>query len=198
MPAYSEACERNKDPILSILTDAFKNIQHVLEIGSGTGQHAVYFARHLPHICWQPSDCEPYIHDIEQRIALEGPANCRTPLVLDVSQQPWPIETVDAVFSANTLHIMSWSCVEDFLAGVGKIIRSGGLLCIYGPIKYNGDYTSDSNAQFDIWLKQRDPLSGIRDFEAVDALAQAQGLKLLQDHKMPANNQLIIWNKYSG
>lgn len=195
MLAHSEACERNKGPILEILRHVFADTHRVLEIGSGTGQHAVHFARHLPQLVWQPTDREDYLPDLIARLALEGSPNIAPPLLLDVNIEPWPVSQTDAIFSANTLHIMSWDEVQDFFRGAGKMVGNGGRLCIYGPFRYNGDYTSESNARFDQHLKHYDPKSGIRDFEAVNALAEEQGFRLLNDYAMPANNQLLVWEK---
>jgi SAM-dependent methyltransferase len=195
MLAFSDACERNKGPILHILREAFAATQHVLEIGSGTGQHAVYFARALTHLTWQPSDVAEYLPGLEERIRAEGSANLRPPVQLDVRDEPWPVGTVDAVYSANTLHIMDWSCVQRFFHGIGTVLAPNGLLCVYGPFRYGGKYTSDSNAAFDQHLRMRDTGSGIRDAEAVDELAAAQGLRLVVDYPMPANNQTRIWRR---
>jgi cyclopropane fatty-acyl-phospholipid synthase-like methyltransferase len=191
--AYSEASERNKDPILRILAAALRDCRTVLEIGSGTGQHAVHFARHLSHLTWQPSDLPEGLPDLEERIAREGPANLRPPIALDVRSHPWPVEPVDALFTANTFHIMDWGSVEHFYQGVGQVLKSRGMLCVYGPFRYRGAFTTASNADFDRYLKVRDPASGIRDFEAVNQLAEDVGLHLVADHAMPANNQALIW-----
>jgi SAM-dependent methyltransferase len=192
---FSEACERNKNPILEVLREAFALAGEVLEIGSGTGQHAVHFSRHLPHLAWQPTDCVENLPGLAARIALEGGDNLRSPVELEVTQACWPVDRADAVFSANTLHIMSWPEVECLFAGVGRVLASGGTLAVYGPFRYGGRYTAASNEQFDHGLRSRDPASGIRDFEAVDELARAQGLTLLDDRPMPANNQLITWRR---
>ena len=121
--------------------------------------------------------------------------NTRLPIALDVNQTPWPVAPVDGVFTANTLHIISWPEVACLLAGVGQALRPEGVLCIYGPFNYGGEFTSESNARFDLWLKARDPLSGVRDFEAVCALAQKHGLVLQQDHPMPVNNRTLVFRK---
>jgi len=189
----SEACERNKDPILGVLRGAFAATRQVLEIGSGTGQHAVYFARHLPKLRWQPSETDENLGMLRARVELEGTANLAPPVRLDVRTHPWPAAGFDGVFSANTLHIMSWEAVSDFFHGVGELLPSQGVLCIYGPFRYAGRYTSESNAAFDGFLKERDPLSGIRDFEAVNALARQEGLELDGDHDMPAHNRTLVW-----
>lgn len=199
MPSFSEACERNKIPILEVLKDAYSHRTNVLEIGSGTGQHAVHFARHLQHLMWHPSELAEYIPDLAERLAVEGSENIAEPLELNVGNHPWLDDSlrcrVDGVFTANTLHIMSWQDVEQFFAGVGAVLDRTGTLCIYGPFRYRGRYTSESNAIFDRFLKHRDPLSGIRDFEDLSTLAENQGLRLCDDHVMPANNQLLIWVK---
>jgi cyclopropane fatty-acyl-phospholipid synthase-like methyltransferase len=193
--AVSEACERNKGPILAVLAGELDASRAVLEIGSGTGQHAVHFATHLPHLTWQPSDVRAQLPPLIERLAREAPPNVRAPVALDVRDDPWPLASFDAVFSANSLHIMAWSAVREFFRGTGAVLRAGGVLCVYGPVRYRGEYTSESNAQFDLWLKARDPQSGIRDFEALDELALAQGLRLRADHAMPANNQTLVWRR---
>jgi cyclopropane fatty-acyl-phospholipid synthase-like methyltransferase len=195
MLALSEACERNKGPILEVLAVELAASTRVLEIGSGTGQHAVYFAAQLPHLVWQPSELPEDVPALLEHIRLEVGANLRPPLALDVRAHPWPTAPADAVFSANTLHIMAWSAVGEFFRGVGEVLEAPGVLCVYGPFRFHGEYTSDSNAEFDRWLKSRDPLSGIRDFEALDELAQAQGLEFCADHAMPANNRTLVWRR---
>lgn len=193
--SISEACERNKEPILRILTEALAHSRVVLEIGSGTGQHAVHFATHLPHLSWQPTDRADYLPGLRERIAHDGPGNLLPAIELDVRNLPWPVGPVDAIFTANTLHIMEWAAVEDLFRGVGSVLRAPGVLCVYGPFRYGGRYTSASNAEFDKYLKARDPRSGIRNFEDVNILSGEQGLHLVADHAMPANNQLIVWHK---
>ena len=193
MLPFSEASERNKTPILQALRGTLARHRRVLEIGSGTGQHAVHFARELPHLEWQPTDRADCLPGLIARLELEGPVNLRAPVELDVMQELWPSFAADAVYSANTLHIMSWPEVEALFRGVGRILGRGGLLAVYGPFRYGGAFTTESNAAFDLSLRRRDPLSGIRDFEAVNALAAAQGLELQADRAMPANNQLLTW-----
>jgi len=190
---FSDACERNKGRILEMLRPAFAGCTRVVEIGSGTGQHAVHFARHLPYLRWQPTDRAEHLPGLAARIAAEGPPNLAAPVQLDVLAEPWPAVRGDAVFSANTLHIMSWPAVEAFFAGLPHVLEAGGVLAIYGPFKYGGRFTTESNAAFDAMLRERDPQSGLRDFEAVNALAEAVGLTLEADHDMPANNQLLVW-----
>jgi cyclopropane fatty-acyl-phospholipid synthase-like methyltransferase len=195
MLVTAEACERNKGPILEVLRRELAAQRAVLEIGSGTGQHAVYFAAHLPKLSWQPSEVADLLPTLAERVQLEGCANLKVPIALDVRAARWPDTGADAVFSANTLHIMGADAVEDFFRGAGAVLAENGVLCVYGPFNYRGHYTSDSNAQFDAWLKTRDPESAIRDFEVVDALARAQGLTLAADHAMPANNRTLVWRR---
>ena len=198
MLPLSDACERNKEPILSVLRGRFARCTHVLEIGSGTGQHAVHFARHMPHLIWQPTEQLSHLPDLAARIRLEGSANLRAPTVLDVRQAVWPSRSADGVFTANTLHIMAWTGVCALFRGVADVLASGGALCVYGPFRYGGDYTSESNRAFDRMLQERDPLSGIRDIEAVCELAGPYGLFLAGDHDLPANNRLLVFEKEPG
>jgi SAM-dependent methyltransferase len=191
----SEACERNKDPILAVLRACFATRTQVLEIGSGTGQHAVHFARHLTHLTWQPTERLIYLTDLAARIELEGSANLRAPTVLDVRQPVWPVRSVDAVFTANTLHIMSWPEVIAMYHGIGSVLAPDGLLCVYGPFRYGEKYTSQSNGEFDRMLRERDPASGLRDVYAVTELARPYGLRLVADHDLPAFNRLLVFAK---
>ena len=193
MLPFSDACERNKEPILSVLRGAFAGCTHVLEIGSGTGQHAVHFAQALPKVVWQPSETAEGMPGLRKRIFAEGPKNLRAPVLLDVTETPWDVRKVDGVFTANTLHIMHWPQVEAFFANLPAVAKPGTVLAIYGPFRYGGQYTSESNAAFDEMLHARDRDSGIRDFEAVDALARAAGFRFVADHRMPANNQTLVW-----
>jgi SAM-dependent methyltransferase len=179
---------------LSILKRVFADRRAVLEIGSGTGQHAAYFAPALPHLEWQPSDVAEHLPGIRLWVE-EAPApNLRTPLEIDVDRR-WPEVSADAVFSANTCHIMSWPQVERMFAGVGRLLPPGGVFALYGPFNYGGRHTSESNARFDAMLRSRDPVSGLRDFEAVDALAKTARLVLMEDNPMPANNRMLVWRK---
>jgi cyclopropane fatty-acyl-phospholipid synthase-like methyltransferase len=191
----SEACEQNKASILAVLREVFVTHQTILEIGSGTGQHAVYFGQQLPHLIWQTSDLPEHHPGIKLWLEDAGLANVLAPLALDVASEHWPIDHVDGVFSANAIHIMSWACVEKMFQGIGRVLAKDGSVCLYGPFNYDGHYTSASNARFDAWLKHQNPESGVRDFEEVDALARAQGLRLTRDYAMPANNRTLVWNK---
>ncbi len=193
MLPFSAAAERNKEPILSILGPALAGRSRVLEIGSGTGQHAVYFSRQLPHLAWQPTERADGLDGLAACVSQSGCPNLLAPLELDVAQATWPALRPDAVFTANTLHIMSWPEVEALFAGLGRILEPGALLAVYGPFRYAGAHTAPSNEAFDRGLRQRDPASGVRDFEAVAGLASAQGLVPEADHGMPANNRLLLW-----
>ena len=195
MPPFSQAAENNKNVIGEVLLEAFSSCKLVLEIASGTGQHAVHMGALMPDVIWQTSDLAENHDNIIQRLALEAGENVRRPFALDVAQDDWQVGEVDGAFAANAVHIMSWQHVEALFAGLEKHLAKGGILALYGPYKYGGEYTTESNARFDQWLKDRDAASGIRDFEAVDGLAQNIGLQLQADHKMPANNQLLIWKR---
>ena len=197
MKPYSEACERNRAPILEILREVFADRSSVLEIGSGSGQHAVYFGAGLPHLTWQTSDVPDNHAGIKAWVEEARLPNVLPPLALDVNSDDWPRQRYDAVFSANTLHIVAWQEAGRMFSGIGRILAPGGILAIYGPFNYGGRYTSDSNARFDEWLKARDPASGIRDFENVDALAGSYGFRLERDSPMPANNRTLIWRRLS-
>ncbi len=192
---HAESCDQNREPILSVIGPLFADRTAVLEIGSGTGQHAVYFAERMPHLTWHTSDREENHAGIRAWLEEALLPNTRPPRALDVARQAWPELTVDAVFSANTAHIMHWPEVEALFAGVGRLLLRGGLFTLYGPFNYNGRYTSESNERFDGWLKARDPESGIRDFTDLDALANGAGMTLRQDFEMPANNRILCWEK---
>ena len=192
---FSEACEQNKRPILRVLERELARSRAVLEIGSGTGQHAVFFARGLPHLCWYASELPGGQGGMRLWLEEAGLDNIRGPCTLDVNQRDWPLLEVDAVFSANTAHIMDWSSVVNMLAGVGRLLPLGGVFCLYGPFNYDGAYTSESNARFDAWLQSRDPASGIRDVAALEAVARDNGLHLRYDHEMPVNNRTLVWER---
>jgi SAM-dependent methyltransferase len=198
MLPFSAACERNKEPILEVLRIRFADRAQVLEIGSGTGQHAVHFARALAHLTWHPTEQLAYLADLAERVKLEGGHNLRPPTLLDVTQAVWPVRSVDAMFTANTLHIMSWPEVIALYRGVGAVLAPGGVFCVYGPFRYDGRYTSDSNQEFDRMLQERDPQSGLRDILAITALAEQYGLILDADHDLPANNRLVVFTKEPG
>lgn len=191
---FAESCEQNKHVILDVLQETFLNSSQVLEIASGTGQHAVYFAEKMPHLYWQCSDRATELTGINQWIADSPLTNLANAIELDV-QGRWPKQQYDAVFSANAVHIMSWQSVEAMFNGLKQCLAEHATVCLYGPFNYNGKFTSESNARFDKWLKQRDPQSGIRDFEKLNMLASACGLTFSKDYEMPANNRILCWKK---
>jgi hypothetical protein len=195
---HSPSCDRNREPILTVLRKYFADRHDALEIGSGTGQHAVHFAAAMPGLRWQCSDVADNLPGIRMWLVETALPNTPAPIELDVARGPWPTQTFDAVFSANSLHIMGWADVEALFAGLDAVLANDATLVVYGPFNYGGDYTSDSNREFDGWLKARDRRSGIRDFEAVDALANTVGLKLVADVAMPANNRCLVWRREAG
>lgn len=190
---WSDACERNKGPILQALRTVLRDVGHVLEIGSGTGQHAVWFGAALPGTIWQTSDLAVNHGGIRQWIDEAGLPNVLPPIDLDVTREPWPVAHADAVFSANTAHIMSWSAVDAMFRGIGRILAPGGCFYLYGPFRYGGHHTSESNERFDAALRRENAHMGVRDFEALDSLAQASGLAFVDDLPLPANNRLLVW-----
>ncbi|MFZ5523385.1 MAG: DUF938 domain-containing protein [Pseudomonadota bacterium] len=224
MKPYAESSEVNKVPILAVLKEIFADRKHVLEIASGTGQHAVYFGRELPHLIWQPSELPQHLAGIQAWLDEAQLPNVLPPIAIDVNDDQWPFiksvrpelvegdalqESVrpevskgeghpistspDAIFNANTVHIISWPEVERLFAHIARVITPGGYVCLYGPYNYDGKFTSESNGRFDAWLKSRDPNSGVRDFEEVNRLAASHGLELLRDISMPSNNRILVW-----
>lgn len=226
----SPACERNREPILAVLREHFDDRRRVLEIGSGSGQHAVHFAAAMPWLLWQCTDRAVALPGIGMWLEEAALANTPPPLELDVAAWPWfqtPFvrsgsgsaqrsaptpalprkrereqgstrenqQAFDVAFSANTLHIMSWGEVEALFDGLDAVLTDDAVVAVYGPFNYGGTYSSDSNREFDAWLKARDLRSGIRDFEAVDGLARAIGLRLIEDVAMPANNRCLMWRR---
>jgi len=192
---FAPACERNWRPILDVLREILPQRGRVFEIGSGTGQHIVYFARHLPGLTWQPSDVHTNLSSIEawrREACLE---NIEPALALDLYVDDWSIAAVDCVISINTLHIVSWEGVERLIRKASALLPVGGLLYVYGPFRYADWPLEPSNLEFDRWLKRRDPRSGIRDIVAVDRLAQDADLEMEGDRVMPANNRSIWWRK---
>lgn len=193
---FSPACERNREPILAVLREQLAGPARVLEIGGGTGQHAEFFAAHLPHVHWQSSDRGDYLPGLAARVAGANLPNLPAPFELDVARRTlWPTQRFDVAYSANTLHIMGWSEVEQFFELVGAALEPRSRLVVYGPFNYGGRFTSESNAAFDAQLRAGDPKRGIRDFEAVDALARAQAFTLAADNAMPANNRCLVWRR---
>jgi len=190
--AFSEACERNKAPILGALLPLLPRRGHVLEIGSGTGQHVVHFAPQWPGLSWQPSERREQLADLNARIRLEGPSNVLPAIELNV-EGLWPDRLFAAAYSANTAHIMSWAAVCAMFAGVGRRLPSGAVFCLYGPFRVGGSHTAASNAEFDRQLRARDPEMGLRDIEALEELGRSHRLRLEERLELPANNQLLVF-----
>lgn len=195
MKPYAESCDINKDPILDVLKNVFADRRQVLELASGTGQHAVHFGRALPHLTWQTSELQQNHAGIQAWLDEAQLPNVLAPVQIDANDEHWPVGNCDAIFNANTVHILAWPEVEKLFAGIGRVLDAGGILCLYGPFNYGGKFTSGSNARFDVWLKSRNPNSGVRDFEALNKLAEAQGMMLLSDIEMPINNRTLVWQR---
>ena len=191
---HAPSCERNQGPILDVLKGCFSDRKQVLEVGSGTGQHAVFFAAAMPWLTWQTADMAENLPGIRLWLEDAQLPNLPSPIELQAAG-PWPEGPYDAVFSSNTLHIMGWPDVQKLFAALDGVMAKDAVLALYGPFNYGGQFTSASNAEFDVWLKQRSAASGVRDFEAVNALAESIGLKLLADHAMPANNRTLVWRR---
>ena len=197
---FSQACENNKQPILEVLQTELQGCNHVLEIGSGTGQHSVYFAPNLPEIQWQTSDVTGnHRHIIAWHNAYPAP-NLYSPLAFDLSTDAVPVNSqlnlpYDAMFTANTLHIISWALVERLFTLAGDALPTDGKLIVYGPFNEDGKYTSEGNQRFDAMLRAGNPDSGIRHKEEVVSLASEHHLQLVTTYAMPANNQLLVFQK---
>lgn len=198
---FSEACERNKGPLLAVLERWLPRPAQVLEVGSGTGQHAVHFTRRLAQLVWHPTELEPNLPGLQERIGGEGQAEpaqgsqLHAAGVLDVSRGPWPEGPFDAVFSANTAHIMPASAVHDLLAGAARVLRAGGLLLLYGPFSDGGEHSAPSNEVFDAHLRSISPAMGVRDADWISELAGGLQLEPVVDVVMPANNRTLIFRR---
>ena len=195
MEGFSQAADNNKTPILEVLTSWLSDDQLVLEVGSGTGQHAIHMAAALKGIRWQPTDCLEVLPNLIKNISTYGTSNVLTPTNLDLSLNQWPAEKVDCVYSANVIHIVSETLVEKLIRGAARTLSEEGLLALYGPFKYRGTFTTPSNADFDSWLKARNPESGVRDFEWILELAKDSELSFSEDRSMPANNQFLAFRR---
>jgi len=195
MKPFAESSEQNKEVILEVLKPLCEKAAQVLEIGSGTGQHAVFFAEQMPHLTWHTSELKENHAGINMWLDEKSLPNTKAPIEIDVRQSSWAINEIDVIFSANTMHIMHWETVQAFIRNAAPILKPTGFLIVYGPFNYQNQYTSESNANFDIWLKNRDPLSAIRNFEDVDQLANENSLRLHKDYSMPANNRILCWQK---
>jgi len=186
---------RNSEPILGVLRREFADSTSVLEIGSGSGQHAVEFAANLPNLTWQTSDLDDTHDGILAHIENAGITNVIAPVLLDVRSANLPDAAYDAVFTCNTAHIMSFAAVKNMIRLVATTLRHDGVFACYGPFKQGGNFSTESNANFDQWLRQRNPDSGVRDLEKLDTLATAAGMQRCSVYAMPANNLLVIWRK---
>src|SRR4051794_17860974 len=195
MKPHSEACERNRDPILAVLRQWMLAPGTTLEIGAGTGQHAVHFAAALPHLRWVATDLEENHAGISAWIEESALTNVSGPITLNVRDPDWPFSSLHYAYSANTAHIMSWESVAHMFAGVARVLRRRGLFFLYGPFNRDGKFTSESNREFDQLLRARDPMMGIRDDRALIALASRCGLTYVSDYSMPARNRMLIWQK---
>ncbi len=192
---FSPPAERNQQDIANRLAGFFTEPGAVLEVGSGSGQHAVHMANALPHLTWQPSEIEERLDALGRNIARHAPRNVVAPVLLDLNAGHWPVTNIDYGYSTNVLHIVSEALGEKLINGFGRHLASDGTLVLYGPFLYNGEFTTPSNAQFDLWLKERDAQSGIRDIEWVCLLANRAGLRLVEDISMPANNQMLVFKR---
>ncbi|MHB1949949.1 MAG: DUF938 domain-containing protein [Acidiferrobacteraceae bacterium] len=197
MKQVAPAAERNRKFIAEVLAAILPASGKVLEIGSGTGQHAVFFAQHMPHLVWQATDLPEQLESIRAWRCESGLPNLPEPLALDLRTWPWPVTEADAVVCINTIHIVPWQCVEQLFSGAARVLPPGGILYAYGPYRYASRPLEPSNEAFDAWLKARDPRSGVRDVEAVHALAQAHGFRAAGDRAMPANNRSLWWARLS-
>jgi SAM-dependent methyltransferase len=190
----SPACDRNKGPILDVLLAQFADRRRVFEIGSGTGEHAVHFALHMPGTHWQCSEISEHLTTLTERLRRASLANLPPPVLFDVRNLPRPLPQADAIFTANTLHILCWQDVATLFDCASRVLRApGARLAVYGPFRHKGAFTSYRDEEFDRSLRARDPLSGLRDVEQVDRLAVRHGMRLLKDCAMPANNRTLIW-----
>lgn len=192
---YAESCDQNWRPILEAIEPRLAQAKSLLEIGSGTGQHAVRFGAAMPGVTWQTSDRAGTHAGIRMWLEEAGLPNVRAPVALDVLQDPWPGEVYDAVFSANTAHIMPVEAVSAMFEGVSRVLRPGGSFFLYGPFMYNGRHTSESNQHFDHWLREQSPERGVRDLEWLLGMARPLGLDLAEDLEMPVNNRILVWSK---
>ncbi|RLA05104.1 MAG: methylase [Gammaproteobacteria bacterium] len=195
--SFSQSCENNKKPIIDVIGNYFDACELILEIGSGTAQHAEYFAGKLKNSYWQTSDQQQNLEGINQRLNGYTHYNLGRPVLLDVLDKTWPIKKCDGVFSANTSHIMNWEMVEKMFEGVGRVLLPKKTFCLYGPFNFNGKYTASSNEAFDKMLKERDPESGLRNFEDLQILADQQDMDFVKRYDLPSNNCILTWQHKS-
>ena len=192
---FSQACEKNKEPILKVLKEYISDQESLLEIAGGTGQHGEFFAKSFPNIVWQTSDLPDAVTDLNLRISEANLQNLPRALTLDVNDPNWNVKKYELLFTANSLHIMSEESVENFFSRIPDALQQSALVFIYGPFKYDGKFTTESNAEFDEWLKEKDRRSGIRDFEVISELAISAGFSFVADVQMPSNNQLLVFSR---
>ena len=195
---FNNAADKNKDFILEQLRKALQPDDRVLEIASGTGQHAAHFTAHMPDIFWQPSDLDIHGTGLVENLSGLHRTNLLAPLTLDINHWPDISEQFDALYSANCIHVIDWQSVENYIRGAAGCLKTEGALILYDPFKFDGAFTTESNEQFDAFLRERYCGGGIRDFEAIDALATKEGLSFQSNTQMPANNQFLIWRKTSA
>ncbi len=195
MERYSPAAEKNKTPVLEVLRERLAPTARVLEVGSGSGQHALHFTEALPELRWQPTEHPAVMPALEANLGAAGREAILPPLALDLAADSWPIGPFDGVYAANVMHIVSVPLGEALLRGAASVLGEGGQLLLYGPYRFGGAFTTESNAEFDQWLKARDPASGVRDFEAAAAAAEAVGLVFADNRAMPSNNQLLCFRR---
>lgn len=196
MKRHAPAAERNREPIAQVLAGVLPPSGLVLEVGSGTGQHVVWFAQRLPELTWQPSDVDAdALASIVAWTGAAGIGNVRPPIVLDAAAPAWPIAAADAVVCSNMIHIAPWAAAVGLFRGAGRILPPGGVLCTYGPYRFHGRFTAPSNAEFDASLRARDPAWGVRDVDDLEAVAAEHGLALVDTVAMPANNHVLVWRR---
>ncbi len=191
--AFSPSADRNKDAILAVLKSELSTNVRVLEIGSGTGQHACFFTEHLHNVVWQPTELASNIAHIASRVASNGNANVLQPWELDVNNHPWPVTEADVCYTCNTFHIIGLDSVESVFKGCRAVLSGGGKLIVYGPFSIQGKYTSSSNQHFDQQLRQQNPASGVRDLTDLDVIAQSHGFDAYRLIEMPSNNFIVVW-----
>lgn len=191
---HAPSAARNREPIARVLERILPHPIKVLEIASGSGEHAVYFAEQIPWLSWQPTEREPdRIASIEAWRQESGLSNVAPAMRLDVLQQPWPVDEAGAIFCSNMIHIAPWEATEGLIRGAAKVLPSGGLLILYGPFREGDRHTAESNRRFDEELKAKDPSWGVRDRFEVEALARGEGLILQELVPMPANNMILVF-----
>ena len=192
---FNPAAERNKTPILQAIAPYLTRASTVLELGAGSGQHALYFASQLPHLRWQATDQPDNLAGLLRNLATPALPNLAVPIALDVLMQPWPWRELDAIFAANVVQCMAWEAVAAMFGGVAAALAADGVFLLYGPFNRDGCFTSDGNQQLDAWARSLDGRFGLRDRAALETLAGQHHLRLCDDHNMPANNQLLCWRR---